>query len=428
LKSEYILTLRQEGYNHSKYIHLNDSEKQLNFNFTGRLEVQTKAPDGLGINNQLIRLYNSLGQNLLNTTTDLTGLGAFEALDIYDTYYVSLSYCRIPYSTIATFKEKTLKLEIQTLESTTSDDDFHVAFQHVIVQEEENQLSVWEVLTMQNYGNKVFNTSWLKGWIPAGSYDLTHDTMDCCFQWFDTGDYKFDPMIPLFPADTTRLSLNYKMEYNKPKQIIEKKIIYDTDTLFILVKKLPDVYVEPLAGVEQTGIETYGENEYFIFEGTGLKIGDLVQIKLTTKVSVLEMIPNLDEIWNIVKIVLPIGLLSYIFITHIKKNELEKLEEDKWRTIERLVDLEIDLIDLEISSEEFKEVEKTIQEDFDEIFERIHEIRIEQDDNQIEYNPSLELIEAVTHLINVEYEGNHLSEKSYIKILSKYEEKKKQII
>jgi hypothetical protein len=430
LNSEYILTSTVNGYTHSRFFEMNDTEEQFIFNFSGRLEVRVTSPDGSGVEGQLLKLYNLMGVNELNSTTDVNGIGVFEHLDINDTYYVLMNYRKIPYSFMTKLKEKNHELEIQTIKSTMNDDDFQVEFQHLIIQSDGDEIKVWEVINMQNIGDKIFNTSWLKGWIPANSYDLTHDSMDCCFQIFDTGDFIFDPMSPLFPSDKTRLSLNYKIEALKPKQIIEKRIIYDTNRIIILVEKLPKIEIEPLIGVVKLGSEVFGNSEYIELEGTKLKAGDLIQIRFITKISILEFLPNIDQTWNIVKLIIPFGLFAFVFVTYIRKDELEKLEKEKWMLYVKLADAEINLVEGEITSNEFREIEHAIKKDLDEIISEIQEIEEELDkvNESYKFEYERELLDEVKHIINIDFKDGFLSKESYNKILSKYEEKKKRLL
>jgi len=151
------------------------------------------------------------------------------------------------------------------LETPTSDADVKVPLHHVIVSQEGDDLGFWEAIDYLNAGETVFNTSWLSGWMQPGAFDISHTSMDCCIQFSEEGPYTFDPMDPLFPGDVYLLEISYRVEAKVPTQVIEKKIVYDTEALYFLVQQAPKFTAESLEGLELLSVETYGDLEYSTF-------------------------------------------------------------------------------------------------------------------------------------------------------------------
>jgi hypothetical protein len=429
--TEYMIQVSLEGMRHSKYLLLNNSS-EVNFDFSGRLTVQVSSVDDLDLEGLEVNLYNIFGVIESNTTLDYNGFSIFEPLDIQDTYYISLEHQRIPYTVIAEFGNKTLtEIQIEILESTKSDEDFQVAFQHIIVSEEGSDLRLRETVTVQNMGGKVFNTSWLMGWIPEGAFEVTHNTMDCCIQFFQSGDYTFDPMEPMFPSDTYSLSLSYKLKANIPNQIIEKNLIYDTERMFFLIEKTDKLTAESVNGVDLVSIEPYGESEYYFFEGTNLIAGELVQIMLKTQVSIFEQISKTIQVLDGYQLAIPIILVALFFVYQNRKNELEKLEGKESDLIEALVDAEIEYLEDEITFEELQIIREEAREASSEILEKLQELNPEEYSevglHSFEITSECRVVERVIDFITVDYEEEYISRDLFQKIYTKYDEKRKYL-
>jgi hypothetical protein len=310
------------------------------------------------------------------------------------------------------------------LESTQSDEDFQVAFQHIIISGEKSHLSIRETITVQNTGGKVFNTSWLQGSIPENAYDISHNTMDCCIQFYQTGDYEYDPMAPLFPNDSYSLSLNYKLDANTPTQNIEKRVIYNTDNIFFLIKKTEKISAESITGVNLVGVETYGENEYYFFEGSSLKAGDIIQIRLSTKVSILERILVSRDIFDKFQIVIPLIFVVFFFVYQNWKKSHIMSEEKETELIEALVDAEIEFLKGEISLEELgllrEEAESASFEILNEMNERNPNKTPESRMTLLKTAAFQRVAEKVLETIIEDLEEEYISEENYQIIYDKY--------
>jgi hypothetical protein len=163
----YKVTVIFDRTNHSKILAMENLDEHVNFFFDGRLIVQVLFPDGSAAGGLQLRLFNNLGVNEVNTTTDTTGFGAFEPLDVNDTYFLSFNYKRIPYYADVNFELSNLtNVVINLLDATTSDEDFEVYYHHIVVNGLGSELSFWESASYYNMGTQVFNTSWLNGWFP----------------------------------------------------------------------------------------------------------------------------------------------------------------------------------------------------------------------------------------------------------------------
>jgi hypothetical protein len=418
--------------NHTKMISMDNLTQRANFIFNGRLETQVLLPNGTAVGNLQLKLLNNLGLNELNSTTDTMGIGIFELLDVKDTYYVSLVYQRIPYYKEVSFELSNLtKIVIDLLEATTSDRDFEVYNHHVIINGQESELIFWESASYYNMGNKIFNTSWLNGWFPAEAYDITHDSMDCCIQFSDGGDYTFDPMDPLFPGEDYELALSYKLQTTVPKQILEKRIIYDTGKMYYFLQKSPDVTVEALENLEYMGTERFGDTEYLRFEGSNLIAGDLVRLKLSTKVSAVNLILKNQFIWGSIVLGLPLGLMSYLFKTKKESESQGSLEKQQESIFKDLVKAEKDLKKQKITPKEFEKLKSRYKKRSIKILKKINKIEtpsLSKKEGAPDLYSELKSVEIVINRITADYENGDLSEKSYKSIVSKYEEKREQLI
>jgi hypothetical protein len=427
--TEYMIQASFKGIRQSKYLRINDSS-EVNFDFSGKLEVQVRGVDVSDLAGLELKLYNVLGLMETNTTTDSNGLGIFESIDTQDTYNVLLDYKRIPYTVNADFLGKNLvRIHIDVLESTTRDEDFQVAFQHIIISGDDIDLSFRETVTVQNTGGKVFNTSWLMGWIPIGAFDITHNTMDCCIQFFESGDYTFDPMAPIFPNDSYQLSLNYKLTTVKPNQIIEKKLIYDTERIFFLIKKTEKLTAESLIGVTLIGVELYGENEYYLFEGINLMAGDLIQINLKTRVSIFERISDYRNVLDTFQLAIPLILVVFFFVYQNMKNDLKKLEEKESELIEELVVAEIEYLEGDITLEDLHQIDLEVKEASIDTLEKLQELEPEEYSESrllsLEFASELRVAEKVIEILTEEYKAENIFEDSIQTIYSKYDEIRK---
>jgi hypothetical protein len=353
--SDYSLEASFNGIRHSKPVHVANDTQRVDFRFTGSLEVEVILPHGSAAEEVTLQLYTIMGINEVNATTDSRGIGVFEKLDAEDPYYVYLIHEGVTYSKIIGFDDPTTsKIGIQILETTTSDADMKVSLHHIIVSQEEDNLAFWEAADYLNTGETVFKTSWLKGWMQPDGFDITHNSMDCCTQFSEEGPYIFDPMDPLFPGDWYTLEISYLAETKVPTQIIQKKIVYDTKALYILVEKTPKAMAENLKGLELQSVENYGGHEYYLFKGSELKAGDIVSLRLKTELTVFEFLFGNPLIWGSLLLLIPAGAVVYIVAFRKKKEDPTEhaLVEEISETTDLLSELnEVDSILLDLRLE-----------------------------------------------------------------------------
>jgi hypothetical protein len=231
-------------------------------------------------------------------------------------------------------------------------------------------------------------------------------------------------MAPMFPNDSYSLSLSYKLETNIPIQNIEKRVIYNTENILFLIKKTEKRTAERITGVNLVGVETYGENEYYFFEGSTLKAGDLIQIRLTTKVSILERISVNIDVLDKIPIVIPIVLVAIFFVYQNRKKSITKTEEKETELIEALVDAEIAFLEEEIYTEELGLVKEKAESASFEILDKnqAQEITKSSESRKISLkNRSVQRVaEKVLETIIEDLEEGYISEGTYQIIYTKY--------
>lgn len=416
---EYMVKVSFGETTHGKYVAL-DNYSKIDFDFSGRLKVLVRGIEEENLGGLKIQLKNLFGEVEANSTTGPDGIGYFDSLDIHDAYIPSMEYMKIAYTAIATFNGSTSsEARIDVLECTQSDEDFRVAFQHIIITGEGTELSLREAITVQNSGDLVFNSSWLQGWIPADAYDISHDTMDCCIQFFQGGDYSYDPMVPLFPEDSYSLSLSYKLEASIPNQVLEKRIVYDTNSIYFIIKKTEKMTAEGIKGVELAGMEIFGENEYYFFNGSNLRTGDLIQIKLTTQVSIMERLSSGIGLLESFQIFIPVFLVALFFLYQKRGNSLRRLEEAEDELIEALIDAETDYLDGEINQEELDQAKENAESASFRVLEKKTE-ELEPDLAALEEASKQRVAEKTMEQLLEDLEEDYITQEAYEVISSKY--------
>jgi hypothetical protein len=417
--------------NHSKDILIENMTNQVDFSFTGRGEVQLNLYDGSVASGVEVSLYNYLEVKEANSITDSMGLAVFEELNVHSDYFLSFLHKNVPYSNVLSFNDSYVSpIVFNILEGTTDDEDFKVFNHHVVINTRGSGLNYWEQATYFNMGYQVFNTSWLNGWIPADATDITHDTMDCCIQFLGQGDITFDPMDPLFPEDYFSIELKYSQSVKVPTQLIEKKVIYDTETMFFLIEEKEDVTFEAIENIEYNGIETFGDTRYLRFEGTNLIAGDIIRLEMNTNVSVFDLISSNPLIWGPIVLGVPMGLI-YLYVNNKEDSSISDLEDEKREIFESLARAERDLEEHKITKKDFEKLRVRYKRKTIQILKKIYKSqnsRTTQEEKSLDYISDLKAVEAVITSINKDREDGTLSEDSYQAIISKYELKRINLI
>lgn len=430
ISNGYIVSVIFDQTNHSRVILIEDTTTQADFLFTGRVEVQLDIYDGSVARGVEVDLYNYLYVNEVNSTTDSSGLAVFEGLNVNSDYYLGFYHRGVQYFEEFTFNgSDTAQVAIEILEGTKSDEDFKILNHHVVIYSTGSELKYWDQVAYHNMGDQVFNTSWLNGWIPPDAFDITHDTMDCCINFLGQGDYTFDPMDPLFPEDSFGIELNYYQEVKIPTHVIEKKVIYDTASMFFLIEEREDVTIEAIENLVYRGMETYRDAIYHAFDGTNLKAGDIIKLEMKTDVTILDLIAANSLIWGPLVLGVPLGLI-YLYMNKRKDPSSGGLEEEQREIFESLAQAERDLKAHRITKKEFEKLRARYKRKSIQVLKKINKPQppATQMEEPSDGLSDLKAVEAVIKSINKDYEAGDLSEESYKAIISKYEEKRDHLI
>jgi hypothetical protein len=439
--SDYSVEAAFNGTRHSKTIKTTNNTQSVDFRLTGRLEVEVILPDGAAAVDVTIHLYTVMGINEANVTTNSAGVGVFEQLDVDDPYEVYLIHERVPYTKITGFDDSTTsKIEIKILGTTTSDADVKVPLHHVIVSQEGDNLGFWEAIDYINAGDTVFNTSWLSGWMQPGAFDMSHNSMDCCIQFSEEGPYTFDPMDPLFPGDVYLLEISYKAEAKVPTQVIEKKIVYDTEALYFLVQKVPKFTAESLEGLELLSVETYDDFQYYYFKGSELKAGDVVRLRLKTELTVLDVLSGNPLIWGSLLLLIPAGAVVYVVAFRKAKGDLmEDLEQEKRELFSGLAEAEKNFNEGKITRDEFEKLQKEFKERSIQVLKEINKRKpgkkarvisktsVDERSETTDLLSELKAVDSILRELRSDFEGGAITEDSYERISARYHERRSSI-
>jgi hypothetical protein len=439
--SDYSVEASFNGTRHAKTVKTANDTQRVDFRFTGSLEVEVRLPDGTAAVNVTLQLYTVMGINEVNATTDSTGIGVFEQLDVDDPYEVYLIHERVPYSKIIGFEDSnTSKIEIQILETTTSDAYVKVPLHHVIISQEGDDLGFWEAIDYLNAGETVFNTSWLRGWMQPGAFDISHTSMDCCIQFSEEGPYTFDPMDPLFPGDVYFLEIWYTAEAKVPTQVIEKKIVYDTEALYFLVQEAPKFTAESLEGLELLSVETYDGIQYYNFKGSELKAGDVVRLRLKTELTVLDVLSRNPLIWGSLLFLIPAGAVVYVVAFRKTKGDpMESLEQKKRELFSGLAEAEKNFNEGKITRDAFEKLQKDYKERSIRVLKEINKKRpgkkprvtsktsADKGSETTDLLSELKAVDSVLRELRSDYEGGAITKSSYNRISARYQERRSRI-
>ena len=439
--SDYVVEASFNGTRHSKIVNTANDTQMVDFRFTGSLGVDVRLPDGSAAVGVVLQLYTVMGINEVNATTDSRGIGVFEQLDAEDPYNVYLFHEGVPYSKISSFDDSnTSKIEIQILETTISDADVKVPLHHVIVSQEGDSLGFWEAADYLNAGETVFNTSWLRGWMQPGAFDISHTSMDCCIQFSEEGPYTFDPMDPLFPGDVYLLEISYMAEAKVPTQVIEKKMVYDTEAFYFLVEKAPKFTAESLEGLELLSVETYGGVEYYNFKGSELKAGDVVRLRLKTELTVFDVLSGNPLIWGSLLLLIPAGAVVYVVAFRKTKGDPKKsLEQKKRELFSGLAEAEKNFEEGKITRDEFEKLQKDYKESSIRVLKEINKKRprkkprvvsktsADEGSETTDLLSELRAVDSVLRELRSDYEKGVITEGSYKRISARYQERRSRI-
>jgi hypothetical protein len=273
-----------------------------------------------------------------------------------------------------------------------------------------------------------------------GAFDISHTSMDCCIQFSEEGPYTFDPMDPLFPGDVYLLEISYMAEAKVPTQVIEKKIVYDTEAFYFLVQKAAKFTAENLEGLELMSVETYGDLEYYNFKGSDLKAGDVVRLRLKTELTVLDVFSRNPLIWGSLLLLIPAGAVVYVVaFRKTKGGPMESLEQKKRELFSGLAEAEKNFNEGKITRDAFEKLQKDYKERSIQVLKEIKKrspkkkpgavskTSVDKRSETADLISELKAVNSVLWELRSDYEGGAITEGSYKKISARYQERRSRI-
>ncbi len=313
----FLLEFEYGGITHFKTFVSGNGTYTIDLDLSGTLDFKVLDLDGRGVEGIEVAIVNKVGYIMGYTETDSAGSGHFEALNIGDPFSLMFDSDGVPYSQVFDFaNETTASVEVQLLETTSSDGGLEMYMHHVIVEMEGEYLNVWEAITFRNLGDRIFNNSWLKIFLPSEAEEITSDVMDCCVQITAEG-IVIDPMDPIFPNGTFETTIEYKIEAKLGTQILSKRMAYDTTYFYYFIENVPGVTVESPVGLSYEGERILAGTNYLIYMGPALQAGETASVQFKGLISWTDALMKNPLMWAGGLLVAPIALLVYFFVLKI---------------------------------------------------------------------------------------------------------------
>jgi hypothetical protein len=449
----FLIEFQYGGITHlDAFVSVNETYT-VDFDLSGGVEFVALGLDGRGVEGIHVTLVNKIGYAVGHNVTDSSGSGKFEDLNIGDPFMLVFDYEGVPYSEIFDLvNSTTASVELQLLETTTSDERIEAYMHHVIFEmEEEDYLSVWEGLTFRNMGDQIFNNSWLKIWLPPEAEEVDSEVMDCCVQTTEEGII-VDPMDPIFPAGTFETNVQYKIKA-KSKLVLSARMEYDTPSFLYLIEKVPGVTLVSPVGLTYDSERNLGGTDYIIYRGRDLSAGETVSVELTGLVSWTDALMRNPLLWAGGLLLAPAALLVYFFV--LKKNgssEEPKLqlvaplskdsdaprpesEESPFESESSIEDLEaernalksvLDKIEEdhrkgEISNETYRSLKSRYRDNLKEIEAKLQTSPVDNEQEDLMAEESA--IRSVLEKLASDHDKGLLSERAYNRLRERYEER-----
>jgi hypothetical protein len=453
----FLLEFQYEGLSHLDAFVSTNETYTVDFDLSGSLEFTVLGIDGQGVEGIHVNLINKIGYGVGHTITDSSGSGKFESLNMGDPFMVSLNYEGVPYSEVFDLvNSTTASVEVQLLETTTSDESIEAYMHHVVVDMEGEYLSVWEGITYRNLGDQIFNNSWLKIWLPPEAEEVDSDVMDCCVQNTDEG-ILIDPMDPIFPAGTFETKVEYKIKAKSTKQVLAARMDYDTPSFLYLIENVPGITLESPVGLAYDSERNLAGTDYIIYRGSDLTAGETVSVQLKGLVSWTDALMRNPLVWAGGLLLAPVALLVYFFV--LKKDDGSERPESPqmapFRDVskglrpdeeESTSEGDISIEDLEAERTALRSVLDKIGEDHrndvidDETYHTLkskYRENLEQIDAELKSSQQVDELEdlraekiaigSVLEKIASDHEKGMLSERAYNRLKERYEERLAEI-
>ena len=451
--NSFLLEFQYGGIVHlDAFVSVNETYT-VDFDLAGGLEFVVLGLDGRGVAGIHVNLVNKIGYTVGHVETDSSGSGNFAGLNIGDPYMLSFDYEGVPYSELFDFvNSTTASVELQLLETTTSDESIDAYMHHLIIEMDGEYLSIWEGFTFRNLGDQIFNNSWLKIWLPREAEEVISDVMDCCVQNTDEG-ILVDPMDPIFPAGTFDTNVEFKIKAKSSKQVLATRMEYDTPSFLYLIETMPGVTIENPVGLTYDSERNLAGTDYIIYRGTDLTAGETVSVQFNGLVSWTDVIMRNPLVWAGGLLLAPAALLVYFFVLK-KDGSLEEPEQPPVAPLSEVSDTplseekespsagETAIEDLEAERNALRSVLDKIEEDHrkgevpDEAYrtlksrysDNLKEIEAElqslpADDEQEDLIAEESAIGSVLDKIASDHDNGLLSEKAYNRLREKYAER-----
>jgi hypothetical protein len=359
----------------------------------------------------------------------------------------------VPYSeTFDLVNSTTASVEMQLLETTTSDEEIEVDMHHIIVEMEGEYLSIWEGITFGNVGDQIFNNSWLRIWLPPEAEEVDSDVMDCCVQNTDEG-ILIDPMDPIFPAGAFETKVEYKIKAKTSKQVLAARMEYDTHSFLYLVENVPGITLESPVGLTFDSERDLGGTEYIIYRGIDLAAGETVSVQFKGLVSWTDVLARNPLVWAGGLLLAPAALLVYIFVlkkdggskeperrpvaplrevsstprsaeeesTSAGESSIEDLEAERNALRSVLDKIEEDHQKSEISDEEYRTLKSRYSDNLKEI--EAEPKSLPADDEREDLTAEESAIGSVLEKIASDHDKGLLSERAFRRLRERYEER-----
>ena len=312
--NSFLLEFQYGGTSHlDAFVSANETYT-VDFDLAGGVDFVVLGLDGRGVEGIPVNLVNKIGYVVGHAETDSSGSGIFEGLNMGDPFMIAFDYEGVPYSeTFDLVNSTTASVELQLLETTTSDESIEAYMHHLIIEMDGEYLSIWEGFTFRNLGDQIFNNSWLKIWLPPEAEEVTSDVMDCCVQNTDEG-ILVDPMDPIFPDGTFDTTVEFKIKAKSFKQVLATRMEYDTPSFLYLIESMPGVTIENPVGLTYDRGENLAGTDYIIYRGIDLTAGETVSLQFTGLVSWTDVIMRNPLVWAGGLLLAPAALLVYFFV------------------------------------------------------------------------------------------------------------------
>ncbi len=449
----FMLEFEYGGIAHLDAFFSGNDTYTVDFDLSGDVEYLVLGLDGHGVEGIHVNLIDKNGYVVGHAETDSSGSGKFEGLNIGDPFMISFDNEGVPYSeTFDLVNSSTASVEMQLLETTTSDEDIEVDMHHIIVEMEGEYLSIWEGFTFGNVGDQIFNNSWLKIWLPPEAEEIDSDVMDCCVQNTDEG-ILIDPMDPIFPAGAFETKVEYKIKAKTSKQVLAARMEYDTHSFLYLIENVPGIILESPVGLAYDSERDLGGTEYIIYRGIDLAAGETVSVQFKGLVSWTDVLMRSPWVWAGGLLVAPVALLVYFFVLKkdggseepeqrpvaplsevsgtprsaeeespsVGERSIEDLEAERNALRSVLDKIEEDHRKSEISDEEYRTLKSRYSDNLKEI--EAEPKSLPADDEREDLTAEESAIGSVLEKIASDHDKGLLSERAYRRLRERYEER-----